>query len=207
MLAASSCGRIAPQASYPIPTSVSSPPSATPFLPAGFAGLPSGDDAHGAPTEPPGTTTAEDAGQSIPSGEVPVPLDLAAVLETINRIRAREGVGSLRVSPTLAALAQARANELAATEGLWHVEPGSGLTPDHALIEAGFSGALAEHTVAVSVEAEDPAGVVLQAVLTDPAHRRNLLAPQFSLTGLGLADDGEWLYLVQLLAEGGPSDE
>ena len=72
------------------------------------------------------------------------------------------------------------------------------------MAQAGFSGALAEHVIAVSLEAEDPAGTVLQAWLTDSSHRRDVLDSQFALTGLGLSEDGQWRYLVQLLAEKGP---
>jgi uncharacterized protein YkwD len=131
--------------------------------------------------------------------------DLSAIYETIDRLREREGAPDLVVSPDLARLAHARALELALTQSLWHVQAPSGTTPGERMAQAGFSGAIAEHVIAVSVNEEDAVGAVLQAWLTDASHRRDVLDPRFALTGLGQSDDGQWTYLVQLLAQTGPA--
>jgi len=206
MSAAAGCSRSPPPTPVPTPwPSITS----TPFLPAGFAGLPTGDVLEATSTQHPEVSASgvdQSSGEAVPPTDGRPLLDLAAVNEAINRIREREGVPPLKVSPGLTGLAQARAEELSETRSLWHVEADSERTPGQQMIQAGFSGGLAEHAVAVMIQAEDPVGIVLQAMLTDLAHRHNLLDPQFSLTGLGLSDDGRWWYLVQLLAERGPSE-
>ena len=205
-LAATGCNRPAMEALRIAPDSSPTPlPSPTPFLPAGFVGLTGEDAPPPAPREPGGGDVSPQIGPRSATAQTRS-LDLAAVLATINRIREREGLSPLKVSPGLSELAQVHADELSDSRSLWHVEAGSGRDPGQRMIQAGYSGPLAEHAIAVPIEEGDPVGVVLQALLTDRAHRGNLLAPQFSLTGLGLSDDGEWWYLVQLLAQAGPSE-
>ncbi len=204
MLATMGCGRTATSTPSPVSPPVMTP---TPFLPAGFAGLPTGEVPEN-PSWTPRITQVQNADAVAEGTASPavaqVPIDVAAVYETINRLREREGVPDLVVSPDLARLAHARALELALTQSLWHVQASFGTTPGEKMAQAGFSGALAEHVIAVAVGTNDRVGAVLQAWLTDATHRRDVLDPRFALTGLGVADDGRWLYLVQLLAENGP---
>ena len=204
LLATTGCG----QTGVLRPSLVAEPTTTrTPFLPAGFVGLPTFE---ARATEPGGSVdvpmpTSVDIAEVTESLTGPGELvDLADIIETMNRIREREGVPDLASSPDLARIAQARSEELSLTRSLWHVDASSGMTPGDRMAQTGFSGALAEHVIAVTLEAEDPVGTVLQAWLTDSSHRRDVLDPQFSMTGLGLSEDGRWRYLVQLLAENGP---
>ena len=199
LLAAAGCGQFAD----PTPSSVPVQSiTATPFLPAGFAGLPTGDIPMPSPTETaPSVADVEQAPAEVQPG-----VDLEAVIDAVNQMREREGEPPLLVNLRLSELAQARAEDLSRTQSLWHVETASGRTPGRLMIEAGYSGALAEHAAAIAIDAEDPVGVLLQAMLTDSAHRRNLLGEQFSMIGMGVSADGQWWYVVQLLAQGGPGE-
>jgi uncharacterized protein YkwD len=198
-LAAAGCRQLAE------PTPSSAPVqsiTATPFLPAGFAGLPTGDVPEPSTIETaPSVADVEQA-----PAEDQLGVDLAAVIDAVNQMRDREGESPLHLSFRLSELAQSRAEDLSRTQSLWHVETASGRTPGQLMIEAGYSGALAEHAAAIAIDAEDPVGVLLQAMLTDSAHRRNLLGEQFSVIGMGVSTDGQWWYVVQLLAQGGPGE-
>ena len=203
LLAAVGCKQAVIATAHPIPEATMSP---TPFLPAGFAGLPTGEVALTRPETAAATLSRQTVvadGEESPTVGLESP-DLSAIYETINRLRERQGVPDLVVSPDLAGVAQDRAEELSRSRALWHIGTSSGATPGERMAQAGFSGALSEHVIAVNQEVADPVGTVLQAWLTDASHRRDVLDPQFALTGLGLSADGRWLYLVQLLAEVGP---
>ena len=204
-LAATACSQFADPSPSSVPVQST---TQTPFLPAGFAGLPTGNIANPGATEPasPVAEVEQAPAEAVFGGEDRPEIDLAAVIDPVNRMREREGEPPLLLSVRLSELAQARAEDLSRTQSLWHVEATSGRTPGELMIESGFSGELAEHAAAVAIDAEDPVGVILQAMLTDPAHRRNLLGGEFSLTGMGVSADDQWWYVVQLLAEGGPGD-
>src|SRR3990170_7738402 len=155
MSAAAGCSRSPPPTPVPTPwPSITS----TPFLPAGFAGLPTSETAPQVhPTGLPEESALDpEAGPAVPQlrPEGRIPVDVVAVIEAVNRIRQREGVPPFILSPDLAVLAQARAEELSRTQSLWHVEAASGWTPGDQMIQAGFSGALAEHAMAVAIQAE-----------------------------------------------------
>jgi hypothetical protein len=60
--------------------------------------------------------------------------------------------------------------------------------------------------LSVGTAEQDPLGLVLQALLTDPSNRDLVLAPHFRLLGLGAASDASSWYIVGLLAQAGPTE-
>jgi len=198
VLCLSACTQASPPQIIPTPTPNLAPATSTAFLPRGFVGLP-------------GTSEPTDAGA--PAGLTPPPpsvegqLDLSMAADRLNLLRAEDGAPALlRVAP-LDQIAQARAQALAASGSLWHVlDGGQGPQVEIDLKSAGFSGQLAEVVLSVDAAEKDPLGLVLQALLTDPANRGLVLGSQFRRLGLGSASDATAWYVVGLLAQDGPSE-
>jgi uncharacterized protein YkwD len=178
----------------PAPSSL---PAATPtaFLPRGFVGLPSA---------PVGTGTAG-APRLSPSGQTAETPDLSAAADRLNLLRAEDGLGALlRVAP-LDRLAQGRAEAVAADGALRHPNDGQGTELGVELRSEGFSGGVAEVILSVDVDHQDLLGLMLQALLTDPANRGVVLGASYRRLGLGAARGKSSWFIVGLLAEEGPS--
>ena len=193
----SACTQAGPAPIIPTPMPNLPPATSTAFLPRGFVGLPGASvptDA-GAPASPTLPPSAD--------GE----LNLSTAADRLNRLRAEEGVPALlRVAP-LDQIAQERAKALAASGSLWHaLDEGPEPQVEIDLRSAGFSGQVAEMVLSVGAAERDPLGLVLQALLTDPANRGLVFGPQFRRLGLGSASDATSWYVVGLLAQDGPSD-
>jgi len=176
--AAAACS---PPVALPATAAIEPAPTATPFLPRGFAEVAPSPFASAGPSE------------AAPG----FPLDEAA--SRLNLFRSMEGLPALEPREDLAGLAQDQARTLASSGELRH-DPSIG----DRVAALGYYGALATHVFAVRLDDDDPLGEALQVVLTDPAHRATLLDPRFQYLGQGAASDGVWWYLVQVLAERGP---
>jgi uncharacterized protein YkwD len=200
------CGQASLQPVLPTPTPDLPPATSTPFLPRGFANLPTAS-LPAASIRPDAPTAAppaapEEFGPSAADG-----FDLSVAVERLNLLRAGDGTPPLRQVATLNGIAQRRAEALAATRSLWHI-PGGGQQPEAEgeLRSSGYSGQVAEVVLSVGADQEDPLGLVLQALLTDPQNRSLVLGSAFRLAGLGYASDGATWYIVGLLAQAGPND-
>ena len=198
MVCLSACTQAVPAPIIPTPMPNFPQATSTAFLPRGFAGVPtaSGPTDAGAPANP-----------TLPPPSADGELDLSTAADRLNLLRAEDGVPALlRVAP-LDRIARERAKALAASGSLWHVlDEGPGPQVEIDLSSAGFSGQVAEVVLSVDAAERDPLGLVLQALLTDPANRGLVFGPQFRRLGLGLASDAASWYVVGLLAEEGPSD-
>ena len=194
----SACTQAGPAPIIPTPMPNLPPATSTAFLPRGFEGLPGAS----APTDagPPASPT-------LPPPSADGELDLSTAADRLNLLRAEDGVPALlRVAP-LDQIAQERAKALAASGSLWHVlDEGPEPQVEIDLRSAGFSGQVAEVVLSVGAAERDPLGLVLQALLTDPANRGLVFGPQFRRLGLGSASDATSWYVVGLLAQDGPSD-
>jgi uncharacterized protein YkwD len=170
-------------------------PSATltPFLPRGFENLPTETSALPIPTLGPVPTISA--------------LDPTLVLARLNRLRAGEGAAPLERVVELDEIAQKRAEAIAASGSLRHMdEAGQGAGGTGELTAAGFSGYVGELVLSVAQDRDDPIGLVLQALLTDPANRSLAFSPRFRFAGFGLGEgNGSW-YVVGLLAENAQSE-
>jgi uncharacterized protein YkwD len=171
-----------------------SAPTATPFLPRGFTGLPTATPAAGptkaAPVGPAATATPG--------------IDLKLIAEAVNRLRANDGLAALTRNEALDAIAGARAAQLAETGALWHSRGTQGAPEvERQMGAGGFTGRVAEVVLSVEAANADPDGAALQAILTDPLNRDLVIGTGFGFGGFGAAEDGGTLYVVILLAENG----
>jgi uncharacterized protein YkwD len=192
-------GACAPASPVPIvPPALPSVAAATPsaFLPRGFIGLPSA---------PAGTEAAAPPGPTRSAPPTAGSLDLSAAADRLNLLRAEDGLGALlRVAP-LDRLAQGRAEAVAADGALRHPNDGQGTELGVELRSEGFSGGVAEVILSVDADRQDLLGLMLQALLTDPANRGVVLGASYRRLGLGAARGTSSWFIVGLLAEEGPS--
>jgi uncharacterized protein YkwD len=145
--------------------------------------------------------------RSIPARAAPPPTTAEleavarAVLERANAVRAEVKAPALREVPALTTAAQQYAVELAARQRLEHTSPTPGRKTMTDRIEAagGTWQSAAENLASTSDVMVDVPRVVIELWLTSAGHRRSLLDPSFTTTGVGVARDarGNW-YVVQL---------
>lgn len=112
----------------------------------------------------------------------------AAVITSVladlaNTDRGLNHVGSLAVSPALSAIAEAKANDMAAGGYFAHTSPG-GKTPWYWFQQAGYAFSYAGENLAIDFS--DSADVE-QAWMNSPTHRANLLNGNFTEIGIATA--------------------
>jgi len=109
---------------------------------------------------------------------------LPGVLATLsNEDRAQNGIASLEPDPLLAKAAQMKANDMAAKGYFAHVDP-DGNAPWYWLEKAGYEYSYAGENLAVNfTDSED----VEEAWMNSPTHRANIVKPQYSRVGFGIA--------------------
>jgi uncharacterized protein YkwD len=118
--------------------------------------------------------------------------------EQVNAVRSSRHLIPLRRSPELDRVARAHSQDMASRVYLSHVSP-EGRNPVDRLHQAGVEGfTLAAENAGMTSRA-DPNREILQGWLHSEDHRRNLYAPPFNTTGVGIARaaDGT-LYYTQL---------
>jgi uncharacterized protein YkwD len=123
-----------------------------------------------------------------------------AVIERANAVRADVDARVLNESPELMQAAQEYAEELARLERLSHESPTAGrITMQQRVAATGVSWQRAAENLAALSGRAEIAGNIIDMWLRSPGHRRNLLDPVFTLTGVGVARDRQsaW-YVVQL---------
>ena len=116
----------------------------------------------------------------------------------VNRVRREAGRIPLARDPALDRVAREHSLDMARRGYLAHETP-EGLDPVARLERAGIAGfTLAGENVGLTNRAA-PNREILEGWLRSPVHRRNLLAPAFNATGIGIARaaDGT-LYYTQL---------
>ncbi len=119
----------------------------------------------------------------------------AALLDGVNRERARHHLIPLRRNAALDRVARAHAADMARRGYAAHVNP-EGANPMQRIAAGGVSGfTLAAENIG-RTNLPDPNREIIEAWLASSLHRRNLLLPVFNTTGIGIAraPDGNWLY-------------
>jgi uncharacterized protein YkwD len=106
----------------------------------------------------------------------------AEMLERVNAIRRKEGLPPLVLNPLLGRVAQQHAEDMLARSYSGHWTP-EGLDPSRRALAAGYASGIGENIV----EQRFSAGAALEAWLSSPGHRRNILDPSCREMGLGLA--------------------
>ena len=131
----------------------------------------------------------------------------SVLVELTNADRMTGGLGTLKVNPALVAIAQAKANDMAAKSYFAHTSP-EGLTPWHWYKENNYKFVYAGENLAVDFsESSD----VERAWMQSPTHRANIVGTQFTEIGIATAE-GTYqgrptTFVVQEFATPAPSEE
>lgn len=107
----------------------------------------------------------------------------SSLVELANGDRAAGGVGELRVSPTLTAVAQAKANDMAAKGYFAHTSP-EGHSPWYWFTQGGYDYSYAGENLAVDFT---DSATVEAAWMASPGHRANLLNGHYTEIGIAIA--------------------
>lgn len=118
--------------------------------------------------------------------------------ELVNAERAQRHLIQLERDAALDAVARAHSADMARRRYLAHVNP-EGLNPVQRIEAAGIDGFTLAAENAGQTDRGEPAREILEGWIGSPVHRRNLHAPPFNRTGVGVARalDGTW-YFTQL---------
>ncbi len=118
--------------------------------------------------------------------------------EMVNDYRRGRNLIELQRDAALDAVARAHSRDMARRRYLAHVNP-EGQNPLDRIEAAGIAGFTLAAENAGQTDRSDPNREILEGWIASPVHRRNLHAPPFNRTGIGIAraPDGTW-YFTQL---------
>lgn len=123
-----------------------------------------------------------------------------AVVALTNEERGDKGLGSLKASALLSQAAQLKANDMAAKSYYAHVSP-DGTIPPVWLNKVGYKYQIMGENLVID---RDSSEQVVSAWMGSEAHRENILNPQFTEIGIGIARGSykgqATTYVVQMLA-------
>jgi len=114
------------------------------------------------------------------------------ILRLVNLERARAGLNSLRIDPSLQKAARAHSRIMADAHQLSH-EFGAELRFDKRLAVAGALFDISGENVAFNQTAEG----ANQGLMNSPPHRKNILNPEFNAVGIGVVRAGEDIWVTQ----------
>lgn len=120
---------------------------------------------------------------TFPHTAISAGINAEAVLSRTTAVRASRGASSLRVDPHLAVAAQRRAEEIVRAAHFAHVRP-DGSSFAQLAEELGYPYERLGENLAIDFLHERP---MVDAWLASPHHQRNLLAPTYGDTGVGVA--------------------
>lgn len=109
---------------------------------------------------------------------------IASVMVEITNIdRSQNGLAVLTINPTLGAVAEAKAHDMATKGYFAHTSP-EGVTPWYWFKEGGYKFTYAGENLAVDF---NESSSVVEAWMNSPTHRANLLGTQFTEIGIAVA--------------------
>ena len=124
-----------------------------------------------------------------------------SVIALTNDERGQNGLGTLRASALLNEAAQLKANDMAAKSYYAHTSP-DGTIPPKWLDRVGYRYQIMGENLVIDRESSEQ---VVSAWMGSPAHRENILNPQFTEIGIGIAYGSykgqATTYVVQMLAK------
>ncbi|MFF3939935.1 CAP domain-containing protein [Streptomyces phaeofaciens] len=185
--------------------STSTAPSASEGSPSGSESEGASEDAKATPTKEPSKTPSSAAAapkapeksekaEKSEKPESPVTVSAeaqaaAAVLKLVNEERSKVGCSALSASGSLADLAEAFSDDMAARGFFDHTDP-NGLTPWDRAEKAGVSGLGGENIA----RGQADAAAVMEAWMNSPGHKANILNCDFKTLGVGvhLGSGGPW---------------
>lgn len=108
----------------------------------------------------------------------------------VNAERKKRGLAPLVWSDSLARIATAHSDDMARRGYMAHESP-EGAGPDERARRAGIEYRSLAENVASNLHVDDPVEAAVTGWLESRSHRRNLLDPEFTHTGIGVAVDEE----------------
>ncbi|WP_186578588.1 CAP domain-containing protein [Aquibacillus kalidii] len=115
-----------------------------------------------------------------------------AVIELTNQVRRENGLTPLELEPTLAKVAQEKAEDMAANDYFSHTSPTYG-SPFDMLKQFGISYTAAAENIALGQQTPQE---VMDGWMNSPGHRENIMDPDVTHIGVGYTIDG--YYWTQL---------
>jgi uncharacterized protein YkwD len=119
-------------------------------------------------------------------------------VEEVNRIRRERGLAGLRISASLAAVARAHSEDMARRGYCDHLSP-DGLRAQDRVEAAGIAFRALAENIQLNQLFDDPVRQAVDSWFKSEGHRKNLLDPIYSETGVGVAvDESGKIYFTQL---------
>jgi uncharacterized protein YkwD len=120
------------------------------------------------------------------------------LLRRVNDMRAEHGLGSLALDPPLSRVARAHSADMAGRGYFGHWSPERHGPQDRARA-GGVSYRKLGENVQMSRGHGDPVETAVQSWIASPGHRKTMLTPEFTATGVGVARDARGtFYFTQL---------
>lgn len=120
------------------------------------------------------------------AGDAPFAELEAQLLHEVNAVRARHHLIPLRRTPELDRVARDHSLDMARRNYLNHDSP-EGANPVDRIVRGGLDGFTLVAENLGKTNRGDPNREIVESWLASPEHRRNLLAPPFNTTGIGIA--------------------
>lgn len=179
------------------PPAVETTPEPPPELIEEAAAAPEDGDTEPSAVAPPVFAAASEPEPQPPSPPSPTPVDPAtledALVAGINAQRVAAGLPPLQSDPTLAAVAGERSRDMAQGGYFGHLSP-TGETYTSLLERRGVTCSWCGENIAYNNYPDDQTvAVVLSSWMASPPHRDNILNPNFSRLGVGIALGGSGL--------------
>jgi uncharacterized protein YkwD len=128
----------------------------------------------------------------------------AEVMRRINEIRREHHLRPLQPNEKLAAVARAYSRRMAREHFFDHTGPPGDTTADR-VRAAGIQYSFLGENIFKSVNAPDPVALAVQGWMKSPGHRKNILRPEFTETGVGIWREGNSSYITQIFLRPPPS--
>ncbi len=119
------------------------------------------------------------------------------VLQQVNHQRQQHGLPTLRSNPTLSRVARTYSQQMAAYNIYGHIGP-SGDTHRQRVEAAGLRASLIGENLMKVGHNRHPVALSVSGWMNSAGHRKNILLPQMTETGVGIWQRGSTYYVTQL---------
>ncbi len=125
------------------------------------------------------------------------------LINSVNSIRVSQGVKPVQVNSTIMSVAQAQSDFQAATRRSSHADQAGGIVTDRVAASgygAGQKIVAGENVASLTIGIEGMLPIIVNEIWADPVHRGAMINPKYQDAGVGIASDGEMIYVTLNLA-------
>ncbi|MFA5700451.1 MAG: CAP domain-containing protein [Desulfuromonas sp.] len=122
------------------------------------------------------------------------------ITDQINQIRAEKHLNKLEPSPNIARVARQYARRMVIEDFFSHYGPSGDSVADR-VKEAGLDYRMVGENIFGSYNLDDPAAAAVNKWMQSPGHRKNILTPEFTQTGVGIWKEGSRYRFVQVFLQ------